>query len=162
MERRRFTSVSSLGFANGSYRRHDHPRALRWSTKVVPAWWDLSEGAVFRRPVERTALLLLYVPGKCIVKLKLRKAPRCSIAKPASDLAGSGPNRAVVKDANPRASLTANTLCSIRMKALRVTWLGFDRIAAQLNAEELKTRTGARWHGLVVNRILTGKGRMAA
>jgi DNA invertase Pin-like site-specific DNA recombinase len=49
-----------------------------------------------------------------------------------------------------------------RMKALRVTGLGFDRIAAQMNAEGLKTRTGARWHGLVVNRILTGKGRMAA
>jgi DNA invertase Pin-like site-specific DNA recombinase len=49
-----------------------------------------------------------------------------------------------------------------RMKALRATGLGFDRIAAQLNTEGLKTRTGARWHGLVVNRILTGKGRMAA
>src|ERR1022692_139545 len=49
-----------------------------------------------------------------------------------------------------------------RMKALRATGLGFDRIAAQLNAEGLKTRTGARWHGLVVNRILTGKGRKAA
>jgi hypothetical protein len=48
------------------------------------------------------------------------------------------------------------------MKALRATGLGFDRIAAQLNTEGLKTRTGARWHGLVVNRILTGKGRMAA
>jgi hypothetical protein len=48
------------------------------------------------------------------------------------------------------------------MRALRATGLGFDRIAAQLNAEGLKTRTGARWHGLVVNRILTGKGRMAA
>jgi DNA invertase Pin-like site-specific DNA recombinase len=49
-----------------------------------------------------------------------------------------------------------------RMKALRATGLGFDRIAAQLNAEGLKTRTGARWHGLVVNRILTGKGKKAA
>jgi DNA invertase Pin-like site-specific DNA recombinase len=49
-----------------------------------------------------------------------------------------------------------------RMNALRATGLGFDRIAAQMNAEGLKTRTGARWHGLVVNRILTGKGRMAA
>jgi len=49
-----------------------------------------------------------------------------------------------------------------RMNALRATGLGFDRIAAQLNLEGLKTRTGARWHGLVVNRILTGKGRTAA
>jgi len=43
------------------------------------------------------------------------------------------------------------------LKALRVTGMGFDRIAAQLNAEGLKTRTGAPWHGVVVNRILTGK-----
>src|SRR5579872_3779808 len=49
-----------------------------------------------------------------------------------------------------------------RMKALKASGLGFDRVAAQLNAEGLKTRMGARWHGLVVNRILTGKGRMAA
>jgi|HubBroStandDraft_1064217.scaffolds.fasta_scaffold20363_3 DNA invertase Pin-like site-specific DNA recombinase len=49
-----------------------------------------------------------------------------------------------------------------RMNALRATGLGFDRIAAQLNAEGAKTRAGARWHGLVVNRILTGKGRKAA
>jgi DNA invertase Pin-like site-specific DNA recombinase len=49
-----------------------------------------------------------------------------------------------------------------RMKALRAAGLGFDRIAEQLNAEGLKTRTAARWHGLVVNRILTGKGRKAA
>jgi site-specific DNA recombinase len=46
-----------------------------------------------------------------------------------------------------------------RMKALRATGMGFDRIAAQLNDEGVQTRTGGRWHGLVVNRILTGKGR---
>lgn len=49
-----------------------------------------------------------------------------------------------------------------RMRALRASEMGFDRIAAQLNAEGLKTRTGARWHGLVVNRILTGKDRMVS
>lgn len=49
-----------------------------------------------------------------------------------------------------------------RMKELRASGLGFDRTAAQLNAEGLTTRTGAPWHGLVVNRILTGKGRKAA
>ena len=47
------------------------------------------------------------------------------------------------------------------MKALRATGMGFDRIAGQLNAEGVKTRTGGRWHGLVINRILTGKGRTA-
>jgi len=49
-----------------------------------------------------------------------------------------------------------------RMNALRATGLGFDRIAAQLNAEEVQTPTGGRWHGLVVNRILTGKGRIVS
>jgi DNA invertase Pin-like site-specific DNA recombinase len=46
-----------------------------------------------------------------------------------------------------------------RMKALRAEGLGFDRIAARLNADQVPTRTGKLWHGLVVNRILTGKGR---
>ncbi|MGP8248171.1 MAG: recombinase family protein [Bryobacteraceae bacterium] len=44
-----------------------------------------------------------------------------------------------------------------RMKELRESGMGFDRIAGQLNAEGFKPRTGERWHGLVVNRILTGK-----
>jgi DNA invertase Pin-like site-specific DNA recombinase len=44
-----------------------------------------------------------------------------------------------------------------RMKAFRNEGLAFDRIAARLNAEGVPTRTGKRWHGVVVNRILTGK-----
>ena len=43
-----------------------------------------------------------------------------------------------------------------RLKALRASGMGFDRIAAQVNAEGLKTRTAKRWHGVVINRILTG------
>jgi DNA invertase Pin-like site-specific DNA recombinase len=44
-----------------------------------------------------------------------------------------------------------------RLKALRATGTGFDHIAAKLNEEGVPTRTGKRWHGVVVNRILTGK-----
>lgn len=44
-----------------------------------------------------------------------------------------------------------------RMKALRAEGLGFDRIAAKLNAEGAPTRTGKLWHGVVINRIMTGK-----
>lgn len=44
-----------------------------------------------------------------------------------------------------------------RMKALRADGMGFDRIAAKMNDEGHPSRTGGRWHGLVVNRILTGK-----
>ena len=41
-----------------------------------------------------------------------------------------------------------------RMKALRAEGLGFDRIAAQMNAEGIETRTRGKWHGVMVNRIL--------
>jgi DNA invertase Pin-like site-specific DNA recombinase len=44
-----------------------------------------------------------------------------------------------------------------RIKALRAEGLGFDRVAARLNQEGVPTRTGRPWHGVVVNRILTGK-----
>ena len=48
-----------------------------------------------------------------------------------------------------------------RMKALRAEAMGFDRIAAQMNAEGIETRTRGRWHGVMVNRILKAqeKGR---
>lgn len=45
-----------------------------------------------------------------------------------------------------------------RMKALRAEGLGFDRIAARLNSEGLSARSGGKWHGLVVNRILAANG----
>lgn len=40
------------------------------------------------------------------------------------------------------------------MKELRTSGLGFDRIAAAMNEAGLPTRSGSRWHGQVVNRIL--------
>lgn len=44
-----------------------------------------------------------------------------------------------------------------RMKELRAGGIGFDKIAATLNAEGVPTRTeGKLWHGSVVNRALTG------
>jgi DNA invertase Pin-like site-specific DNA recombinase len=44
-----------------------------------------------------------------------------------------------------------------RIQALRAENMGFDRIAAKLNEERVPTRTGRPWHGVVINRILTGK-----
>jgi DNA invertase Pin-like site-specific DNA recombinase len=44
-----------------------------------------------------------------------------------------------------------------RLKSLRAEGLGFDRIAARMNEEHIPSRTGKAWHGVVVNRILTGK-----
>jgi DNA invertase Pin-like site-specific DNA recombinase len=42
-----------------------------------------------------------------------------------------------------------------RIQELRSEGMGFDRIAERLNAEGYKARTGGRWHGLVINRILS-------
>ncbi len=49
-----------------------------------------------------------------------------------------------------------------RMKILRESGMGFDRIAATLNAEGVKPRSGVKWGGFTVNKILTGKGRSTA
>lgn len=49
-----------------------------------------------------------------------------------------------------------------RMQELRREGLAFDRIAERLNAEGVPTRTGKRWHGVVVNRILATTGCHAA
>jgi hypothetical protein len=43
------------------------------------------------------------------------------------------------------------------MNALRAEGLRFDRIAARMNEEGIAIRTGKPWHGVVINRILTGK-----
>ncbi len=47
-----------------------------------------------------------------------------------------------------------------RMETLRSEGMGFDRLAVKLNEEGVPTRTGKSWHGVVVNRILTGKNQM--
>jgi DNA invertase Pin-like site-specific DNA recombinase len=44
-----------------------------------------------------------------------------------------------------------------RLKSLRAAGMGFDRIARELNGQGVPTRSGKPWHGVVVNRILTGK-----
>lgn len=44
-----------------------------------------------------------------------------------------------------------------RMKVLRATGLGYDRIAKALNAEGFKRRTGERWWGKTVNNILSAQ-----
>jgi hypothetical protein len=45
----------------------------------------------------------------------------------------------------------------VRMTALRAVGLGYDRIAAALNAEGLKPRTGAQWWGRTINNILSAQ-----
>jgi DNA invertase Pin-like site-specific DNA recombinase len=44
-----------------------------------------------------------------------------------------------------------------RMEALRASGMGFDKIAAALNAEGIQPRRGVQWWGLTVNKILAGK-----
>jgi hypothetical protein len=109
------------------------------------------------RPPLRDDTLVTIVPTFADVRntqrltvLKLRgarvrkkaKTRRCEGAKPFGSLPGEA---AVIE----------------RMKALRTAGMGFDRVAAALNAEGIRPRRGARWHGLTINKILTGKGRAA-
>lgn len=42
-----------------------------------------------------------------------------------------------------------------KMEAMRAAGLGFDSIAARLNADDIPSRTGKMWSGVVVNRILS-------
>ena len=55
----------------------------------------------------------------------------------------------------PYGTLPAETEVVQRMKELRGSGLGFDKIAAALNAQGMKTRRGKRWWGLAVNKIRT-------
>lgn len=48
-----------------------------------------------------------------------------------------------------------------RMKALRASGMGFDRIAAALNEEGIRPRRGERWWGLTVNKILKAQSTSA-
>jgi len=41
-----------------------------------------------------------------------------------------------------------------RMKELRMSGIGFDRIAAQLNSDGLRPRRGKAFYGITVNKIL--------
>ncbi|MEO8593817.1 MAG: recombinase family protein [Candidatus Solibacter sp.] len=81
---------------------------------------------------------------KTMIVLKLRgarqrmkaKTGRCEGAKPYGEISGE---RQVIE----------------RMKELRATGMGFDRIAAALNAEGILPRRGKQWWGLSVNKVLT-------
>lgn len=46
-----------------------------------------------------------------------------------------------------------------RIREMRRQGWAFERIAAHLNAENIPTRTGKPWFGVVVNRIITGRRR---
>jgi DNA invertase Pin-like site-specific DNA recombinase len=60
-----------------------------------------------------------------------------------------------VEGAKPYGELPGEWETLDRMKKLRAEGLGFDRIAARLNQEGLKPRSGKQWFGGIVNRILT-------
>jgi hypothetical protein len=112
LEGRGLTSVPSLGVdACAASRNRGRRRASRgapaasvWLLVKLVLLLGSFGGCGFPLACRTGALLLLYPAGKRIVKFELRRVPRCSIAKPASGLAGSGPKKAVVKDANPTAS----------------------------------------------------------
>ena len=55
----------------------------------------------------------------------------------------------------PFGSRPGEDLVLNRMRELRESGLGFDRIADALNTEGFLPRAGKRWHGNVINRLLT-------
>jgi DNA invertase Pin-like site-specific DNA recombinase len=57
--------------------------------------------------------------------------------------------------AKPYGSLPGEMQVIERMKELRATGLGFDRIAEALNAEGIMPRRGKKWWGLSVNKVLS-------
>src|ERR1035438_1929655 len=61
--------------------------------------------------------------------------------------------------AKPYGALPGEAEVIERMKALRASGMGFDKIAVALNAEGIKPRRGKKWWGLTVNNILTGKSK---
>jgi DNA invertase Pin-like site-specific DNA recombinase len=88
---------------------------------------------------------------KTMIVLKLRGARLRMRSKPGWS-----------EGAKPYGYYEGETAVIERMKALRAEGLGFDRIALALNEAGIEPRRGAKWHGLTVNKILTGKGRKAA
>jgi len=54
----------------------------------------------------------------------------------------------------------AEKLVFEKMIMLRARGLAYDRIAALLNCDGSPTRTGRKWHGIVINRILKRAPRM--
>jgi DNA invertase Pin-like site-specific DNA recombinase len=98
------------------------------------------------RVMFRQILGAIHQYEKTMIVLKLRgararakaKNGRCEGAKPYGNFAGEAE---VIE----------------RMKALRASGMGFDRIAAALNAEGIRPRRGEKWWGLTVNNILTAR-----
>jgi len=66
-------------------------------------------------------------------------------------------NRAVLRGRKPYGYYEGEDAALERLKSLQAEGLGFDRIAARMNEERIPTRTGRPWHGVVINRILSGK-----
>jgi DNA invertase Pin-like site-specific DNA recombinase len=57
--------------------------------------------------------------------------------------------------AKPYGELPGENVVLEQMRQLRSDGLGFARIARHLNDNECRPRQGARWHGRVIDRILT-------
>lgn len=82
---------------------------------------------------------------KTMIVLKLRGARQRMKAKTGEQVEG----------AKPYGHYDGEQAILDRIQTLRAGGLGFDRIAAALNAEGLQPRRGAKWHGWAVNKILS-------
>ncbi len=101
-------------------------------------------------PSNPTRTLIRQIMGavaqyeKSLIVLKLRGARQRKRAKTGR-----------CEGAKPYGSLPGETAVIERMKQLRASGLGFDRIATKLNAEAIRPRRGKQWWGLAVNKILS-------
>jgi DNA invertase Pin-like site-specific DNA recombinase len=100
------------------------------------------------RVMFRQILGAIHQYEKTMIVLKLRGARMRKKAKEGR-----------CEGAKPYGMLPDESVAIERMKTLRASGMGFDRVAAAMNAEGIKPRRGERWWGLTVNKILTGKGR---
>jgi DNA invertase Pin-like site-specific DNA recombinase len=87
---------------------------------------------------------------KTMIVLKLRGARMRTKAK-----AGR------CEGAKPYGAFPGETAVIERMRALRASGMGFEKIAVQLNAEGIKPRRGEKWWGKTVDKILSHQGKRA-
>ena len=82
---------------------------------------------------------------KSMIVLKLRGARQRKKVKTGEQVEG----------AKPYGHYDGEQAILERIRVLRAEGLGFDRLAAALNADGLQPRRGAKWHGWAVNKILS-------
>jgi hypothetical protein len=99
------------------------------------------------RPAWRELMTALHSDG--VRTTRARSSCGC-----AERACGNGLRSAAAKAARRSVNYEGETDVVARMQALRTEGLSFHRIAAKLNEEKIAPRSGGRWHGFAVQKIL--------